>query len=27
LDQYIDKMGKLIVDLHQSMHEKGLMQP
>jgi hypothetical protein len=27
LDQYIDQMGKLVVDLHQSMHEKGLMQP
>lgn len=27
LEQYIDQMGKLIVDLHRSMHEKGLMQP
>lgn len=27
LDQYIDEMGKLVVDLHQSMHERGLMQP
>jgi hypothetical protein len=27
LDQYIDQMGKLVVHLHQSMHEKGLMQP
>lgn len=27
LDQYIDEMGKLVVDLHRSMHEKGLMQP
>jgi hypothetical protein len=27
LDPYIDQMGKLVIDLHQSMHEKGLMQP
>ena len=27
LDQYIYQMGKLVVDLHRSMHEKGLMQP
>ncbi|TAL64921.1 MAG: hypothetical protein EPN79_13290 [Burkholderiaceae bacterium] len=27
LDQYIDEMSKLVVDLHQSMHESGLMQP
>ena len=25
--QYIDAMAKLVVDLHRSMHEKGLMQP
>lgn len=27
LDPYIDQMGKLIVDLHRTMHEQGLMQP
>ena len=27
LNQYIDEMGKLVVDLHQAMHKKGLMQP
>ncbi len=27
LHPYIDEMGKLVVDLHRLMHEKGLMRP
>ena len=27
LDPYIDRMGKLVVDLHQSLSDKGLMKP
>lgn len=27
LEDYIDEMGKLVIDLHRTMHEKELMQP